>query len=59
MNIKSNKRGQMNIISIEKTKIQGAWRILGEIGRSITYFFYTKKQAIKQHKKYMRELKRK
>ena len=49
----------MNIISIEKTKMQGAWRILGEIGRSITYFFYTKKQAIKQHKKYMGKLKNK
>ena len=49
----------MEIISIEKTKMQGAWKILGEIGRSITYFFYTKKQAIKQHKKYMREYKKK
>ena len=46
------------IISIEKTKMQGAWCILGSVGNSQLYFFYTKNQAIKQHKKYMRELKR-
>ena len=49
----------MDIITIEKTKLQGAWRILGEVGEPQVYFFYTKKQAIKQHKKYMREYKKK
>jgi len=46
------------IISVEQTKMQGAWCILGSVGNSQLYFFYTKNQAIKQHKKYMRELKR-
>ena len=49
----------MQINSIKKTKIHGACRNLDEIGRSITYFFYTKKQSIKQHKKYMRKFKNK